>query len=86
MVARKGRGPLLQNALEPPGLNISRHLVIIDIRKPLARQGRVSDEISVVQYEGTFDPNLERSALVLEVPSVEPARPDVPVIDAAMAG
>jgi hypothetical protein len=73
IVARKGRAPLLQNTLEPPGLNISRHLIIVDVRDPMARQGCVPDEISVVKHERTIDPNLEGAPLVLEVPGVEPA-------------
>ena len=51
----------------------------------MAGQGCFAEQVGVVEHEGTLDTNLEWPALVLEVPGVEPAGPDAPVVDAAMA-
>src|SRR5438270_7172632 len=73
IVARKGRAPLPQNPPEPSGLEISLHLILVDVRETLARQGCVPDQIGVVEHEGTLHANREGPPLLLEVPGVEPA-------------
>src|SRR4029450_1523134 len=52
IVAGKGRAPLLQNSLEPSGLDVNRHLIVVDIGEPLAGQGRLADQAAVVEWGG----------------------------------
>ena len=59
IVAREGRAPLFQRPRETPGLNISRHLVIVDIREPLAGQDCLTDQVGVIEYQRPVDPNPE---------------------------
>src|SRR5437899_12476795 len=43
IVAGEGRAPSLKNSLEPPGPDVRRHLVRIDIRDALPRQRGLSN-------------------------------------------
>ena len=59
-------------SLEPPAVDIGHHLILVDIRDALARQGSLSNEVGVVEHEATLDANLERSPVLVEIPGVEP--------------
>src|SRR5258708_33344075 len=86
IVARESRAPFVQNSLEPPGPDVRRHLIRVDIRDALPRQCGLSNKIGVVEHQRALDANLEGPSLFLKVPGVQPTCPDVPVVDATMAG
>src|SRR4051812_25833512 len=86
IVTGKGRAPLPQDPREPSSLEIGLHLILVDVRETLARQGCLPDQVGVVEHEGTVHANREGATLLLEVPGVEAACPDLPVVDAALSG
>ena len=70
---------------EPSGLEISLYVILVNVGETVARQSCLPGQVGVVEHEGTLDANREGPPLLLEVPSVEAACPDLPVVDAAMA-
>jgi hypothetical protein len=59
IVPREDWAPLLQNALEPPGLHVSCHHIIVHVGEPVARQGGLAKQVGVVKDERALDANLE---------------------------
>jgi len=58
---------------KPSGLEISFHLILVDVGETLARQGCLPDQVGVVEHQGTRYANREGPTLLLEVPGVKPA-------------
>src|SRR5260370_4101353 len=73
VVAGERRTPLPQNPLDPSGLEISLHIILVDVGETLARQSCLPGQVGVVEHEGTLHANREGPPFLLEVPGVEPA-------------
>src|SRR2546422_3223559 len=73
IVAGKGWAPLRQNPRQPSRLDVSLHLIRVDVRETLTCQGCLTDQVGVVDYEGTVHADREGLPFLLEVPGVKAA-------------
>ena len=71
IISGKGRHPFLENAFEPPSLDISRDHIVVHVRKAVAREGGITHEVRIVEDKRTFNAHLEAQSILLKIPRVE---------------
>ena len=82
MVARREPIPILQHANHATRFQMIGDVGFECVGEPEARQSGGEDEAAVVDDQQTFDPDLQRTGALVELPREEAARLGVAVTDA----
>jgi hypothetical protein len=86
MVAREGRAPVLENTDEASVGKMGLDLLLRQVGKAKSGERRQVNERSRVEHELAFDPHPQLSAVLLELPGVEPTMCRRSKVDAGMSG
>jgi hypothetical protein len=86
MVARERFAPVGKNTDKPPIGKVRPDLAFGQINQPVPFQGRFQHQRRRIEGQLPIHPDIKRSALLLELPSIEAAMDREPQIDAVVAG